>query len=67
MDALAEFGWRGRIGYIVAIPVIEHMPYEFYQMAPKGVGINNDYRGHGRPEVFRRTADRSRKSLRQPE
>ena len=39
MDGFAEFGWRGRIGYIVAIPVIEHMPYEFYQMAPKGVGI----------------------------
>lgn len=39
MEAFGEFGWRGRIGYIIAIPVIEHMPHEFYKMAPRGVGI----------------------------
>lgn len=32
------FGWRKRIGYI-APTVMELVPYEFYSMAPKGIGL----------------------------
>jgi maleate isomerase len=32
------FGWRKRIGYI-APTVMELVPYEFYAMVPKGIGL----------------------------
>lgn len=33
------FGWRARIGWISSITVIEATPYDFYRMAPEGVGL----------------------------
>jgi maleate isomerase len=35
----ASYGWRARIGWICSMTVIENAPYEYFRLAPDGIGF----------------------------